>query len=284
MSTARLAGVQRWLQAAITHPGGAGAGIEAARQRDDIGADRPVDLLAGDHGLPAEARLRVYASGYVIRLVQCLRAEYPVLHATVGRDLFDRFACEYVWATASRSYTLFELGAGFASHLAQTRPDGSDLPERARLALDLPIDIARLERAWSETHRGHGIEGLDLSPLDRLASGPLDGLRLSTAPNVRLLDLRFPLADHLTRVRAGETVPPPDPRPESVGVSRRDYRVHVTAVEPWQRALLDALTDDTDMDRAVVVAARHTARPLSDIRAELPVWLATAVARGFFAP
>lgn len=49
----------------------------------------------------APARLDIYARGYVLRLLECLRAEFPILLALVGDQVFEMFASSYVWSAVA---------------------------------------------------------------------------------------------------------------------------------------------------------------------------------------
>ena len=48
--------------------------------------------------LPADDRLDIYARSYVMRLAECLRAEFPVLRALIGEPVFDLFSGGYLSA------------------------------------------------------------------------------------------------------------------------------------------------------------------------------------------
>ena len=41
-------------------------------------------------------RLEIYAGAYYARLLECLRAEYPIMAEAMGTELFDEFAVEYL--------------------------------------------------------------------------------------------------------------------------------------------------------------------------------------------
>ena len=125
MADADLGVLQRWMLSAVTTPGGVREGVRAARERYalDIG-----DAVKGSNRLSAPARLEIYARGYVLRLLECLRAEFPILLALVGDQVFEMFASSYVWSRPSRSPSLYALGAGFADFLQSTRPDSGATP------------------------------------------------------------------------------------------------------------------------------------------------------------
>src|SRR3954468_429825 len=108
-----LADLQAWMQSVILAGGAEGA---RARVRDG-------------NRLTAEARVGIYAGGYRLRLIECLRAEYPLLRRLAGPPAFDLFAQGYIAARPSRSYTLYDFGAGFADYLEASRPAGGGTPQ-----------------------------------------------------------------------------------------------------------------------------------------------------------
>lgn len=142
-----LAQLQGWFLTAMTCPGGAPQGAALAQKRFG---------LAPEQVLTRPQRLSIYADGYVLRLLDCLQAEFPVLRQTMGLELFDFFARAYLWRHPSRSSTLYDLGAGFADFLAASQPQGQHASGAA--ILQFPIDLARLERARAEAGRAVGLE------------------------------------------------------------------------------------------------------------------------------
>ena len=125
MADPDLGVLQRWMLSAVTTPGGVAEGARVGRQRHglDVG-----DAVRGSNRLSAEDRLEIYARGYLMRLLECLRAEFPILRALVGDQVFDMFATSYVWGRPPRSCSLYDLGAGFAAFLEDTRPPSGPGP------------------------------------------------------------------------------------------------------------------------------------------------------------
>src|SRR6266849_5644114 len=104
-----LAQVQRWMQAAIMHPGGVVAGVASpeTRQHIDVGPDEAETVVTRSRALTALERLAIYGHAYYARLLECLREEFPVLKHAIGDELFDAFVAEYLERYPSRSYTPF---------------------------------------------------------------------------------------------------------------------------------------------------------------------------------
>ena len=67
-------------------------------------------------------RLAIYGSAYYLRLLECMREEFPATAHALGEETFDGFAAAYLQQYPSRSYTLCQLGTHFARFLVETRP------------------------------------------------------------------------------------------------------------------------------------------------------------------
>ena len=203
-----MAALQRWMQSRIVAD-------------DALAAAAPVwmadEVVAGSAALPADERLRVYSHGYVLRLIECLRADFPVLRALVGDTVFDLFATAYLAERPSRSPSLYDLGAGFAAFLEATRP--AEGAGRGTLEA-IPASLARLERAMAEVSRAPGPETAAQAPMPAmLLLAPATALRLP--PSVRLLRLDFDFADALAAVEQG---------------ARPAHRRHANSASRWRAA------------------------------------------------
>jgi len=272
-----LAELQRWLQARVT------AGVWDLPEDP---AEGPLaaevvagSVVAGSGALSPRARLAIYAKSYVLRLAECLRAEFPVLAAMIGDEVWGLFAGAYLGARPSRSTTLYDLGAGFADYLAATRPPGAAGPLAA-----LPADLARLERAIAECGRAEGLEGAPPGPpLDAPTLILQPGARLRTPATLQLLELGFDFSEALAAHRAGDHPAPPPPRPTLVAVARRRYAVRAHPLEPWAFAWLRAVQAGADVQGASAAAAQASGRPAGEVLASLLFWLPTAADAGFVA-
>ncbi len=268
-----LAGLQAWLQGRVT------AGVWDLPE-DPAAGPLAGEVVVGSGPLPPRARLAIYAKSYVLRLAECLRAEFPVLAAMIGDEVFNLFAGAYLGARPSRSPSLYDLGAGFADYLAATRPPGA-----AGALAALPADLARLERAIAESGRAAGLEHEPPAP-------PLDAAMLLFQPEarlrmpgtLRLLALGFDFTGALAAHRAGRRPTPPPAATTWVAVARRRYRVRAHVLEPWAFAWLGALQGGDDLQGATAAAAAATGRPTRELLASLLFWLPTAADAGFVAP
>lgn len=275
-----LAAVQRWFQAAVTHPDGVRAGVASADARGHLDVTDAESVLTRSNALVPLDRLAVYGHAYFARLLDCLRDEYPVLRHAMGVEAFDAFAAGYLQAHPSRSYTLFVLGKQYPKFLRDTRPaletdDGT--PDWA----DFLIAVAELELLFNEVFDGPGVEGKP--PLDpaALAAVPPDALpdcRLVPVPCLRLVALTHPVHGYFAAVRRGEEPVPPDPAETYLAVTRANFVVRHFELSRPAYVLLRELMVGTPLGPALASAADSGADEVA-----LADWFRDWAARGFFA-
>ncbi|MEU4850453.1 HvfC/BufC N-terminal domain-containing protein [Streptomyces gilvosporeus] len=193
-----LAAVQHWMQSVILRPTG----------------EDPGHTITASSRQSARERLLVHQRGYRLRLLECMRTLHPGSVHLLGRELFDGFALDYLDAHPSRSPTLAGLSAGFAAHLARTRPDAAPGADREAW-IDLLIDLIRFERAFTEVLDGPGAE---------------DGF--GSASPLRLLRVCAPVHSYLAAVHRREDPSPPPPRPVLLALTRRDFTVVTRELSP----------------------------------------------------
>ncbi|WP_426343257.1 putative DNA-binding domain-containing protein [Pseudoduganella sp. R-32] len=275
-----LPDLQAWFLTVMTSPGGVEQGQALALQRHGWRLD---DVIAHGHGAAPAARMRIYADGYVLRLLDCLRADYPLVHKLLGEDLFSFFARGYIWRHPPSTTSLYDLGAGFAGFLA-----ASQAGQGADGALRLPVALAQLERACTEAGRAPGLEaagraaGQAVSPLDWLMGGdPL----LRTPACLRLLDLDVPALDYARALLAADDVPPAPARARSLlTVTRMAFRVGMKELQEWQYHFLARLVaagpEGMLASQCLPLAARHADLSEHDMRVNLLAWLPGALAAG----
>ena len=239
-----LSRIQNWLVTVMTSAGGVEAGIHVAKERFGLDVDA---MIAHGVGAAPATRLNIYATGYVMRLIECLRADFPALRGLMGEALFDFFAKSYIWAHPSTSPSLFDLGAGFPDFLEQTQRQGTrasgDDP-----AFRLPLDLARLERARTQVSRARGLEGrVTHPPADPLVFLRDESFAIVAPPCLHLLELSFPLKGYLEAFDRGADEPPPAPQESRIAIGRMNYRVHMAELEPWQFAFVAAARTSTSV-------------------------------------
>jgi hypothetical protein len=281
-----LGRIERWMQSVITHPGGVAAGIDSPRARAEI------DLSAGEVELVVNRsksqtsleRLQIYAGAYYARLLECLREEFPAVAHAAGPEAFGEFVLRYLQAYPSRSYTLAKLGDKFPDFLAETRPADAasgDAPSWP----DFLIDLARLERAYSEVFDGPGIERRTLLGADELLAIPQSRwgeVTLVAAECLRLASFRFPVHEYASAVRQKQPAAQPLPAPTFLAITRRDYVVRRIPLSDVQYELLGRIVAGEPLGEAIARAADQFDGDVDGFAAALERWFQEWTAAQFF--
>lgn len=276
--------VQRWMQAVITHPAGIAAGISSAEARRhlDVSASDIDNVIAPSQALSSIQRLEVYGNAYYARLIECLAAEFPATRHLVGAEAFSGFVMEYLQQFPPTSYTLGDLGACFPQYLAGARPPREeDRPDWA----DFLVDLATLERTYSDVFDGPGEEQRPLLTAERLREFPprqWEQLRLVTASSLRLVELRFGVHEYASAVRAGSVPSIPPPFPTRLAINRRDYIVRRRTLEELPFEILRRLADRQTLGEAIGESITMIGAPPFDPAAQLEDWFRTWTAAGYF--
>lgn len=288
MSERSLDVVQRWFQAVVTHPGGieGGAVSDEAQALIRLNRGELEAVVRRSKNLTAAERMSIYANAYYSRLLECLGANYPILKQTLGEEVFDSFAFEYLQQYPSRSYTLDHLGESFAKFLEETRP----APEEGEEVgwPDFLIDLATFEWAVAKVFDGPGVEGRTLLTAESLQSIPPERFaeaRLVPVPCLHVLTFRFPVNAYYTAARQtaeGEELPIPEPGEEHVALTRREFIVRRYPLTVPQQALLREILAGGTVGEAIEAAAATSDLDDEALAAELRAWFRFWVAEGFF--
>jgi len=250
-----LESLQRWMQTVIMHPGGVVHGVasDAARQQIQLNGSPVETIISRSQALSGAERLEVYSRAYFARLLECLRAEYPITIRASGEELFDEFAVGYLQQHPSQSYTLGQLGSAFASYLRNTAAD-----KDSAHAASFLVDLVKLERIFSEVFDGPGVEGQALlNPAQLLGIAPsrMHQIRLVVVKCLRLVAIDYPVHRYYSALKHQETALPPEALPKFLAVTRKDYIVRHYELSPVQFALLSAIASGATLGEAVAKAA-----------------------------
>lgn len=276
--------VQRWMQAVIVHPDGVAAGIEsvAAQSEVTVTADRVEEVIDRSHTQSSIERLEVYANAYRARLMEVLVGEYPALVHAIGEEVFVELANGYLEAHPPRSYTLAVLGKYFPDYLAKSRPArDDDQPDWA----DFLIDLARLERIYSEVFDGPGIEQITAISEDDLRGLSVEAWlhsKLIPAPCLRLATFDFPVHEYATDVRCERQPTPPLAQTTHLAITRRDFIVRRVGLSEPEFKVLSALIAGQTISEALESLLQTTRQPAAEITDDVRRWFQTwTVARYF---
>ena len=264
------------MQAVIINPDGveSGATSEAAHQALPTEMPSIDDLILPSQALSSQRRLEVYANAYYARLLECLRDEYPALTTLLGEDTFNAFGIEYLQQHPSQSYTLADLGHAFPAFLAENRAaatggdsESQNTESTDECWVDLMIDLAVVERTYSEVFSGPGIEKSETLCADAVAAIPpeqVGSIRLVVAPCVRLVRLNAMAHEFAIAVRKGTALTDqlPDAVPTCLVITRLNYVVRTIKVEHEEFQLLEHLIKGATLEEAIERLAEHS--PMTD--------------------
>jgi hypothetical protein len=223
--------------------------------------------------------LEIYSRAYSARLLECLRAQFPVLAKALGEELFDEFSIGYLARYPSQSYTLARLGEHFVSYLEETRPAEADAAWP-----DFLIDLARLEWEFDQVFDGPGVEGQALLNAEQVQSIPPErwpAARLVPVPCLQLLKLSHPVHEYYRALRRNEGAAPPSRKETLLAITRRDYVVRYFPLSEAQFVMLDALVRQATIGEALDVLARDGA-DFDALAIELHAWFRFWTAEGLF--
>ena len=278
--------LQRWMQSVITHPGGVVAGIasDAAQSiipvaNESAGGVETVVGCSRDWG--SVERLSVYGNAYFARLLECLGDEFSAVRHAVGDETFKLFGLDYLQRCPSASYTLGELGRRFPEHLRATRPADVPVPGWP----DFLIDLATVERTYSEVFDGPGPETLELLRPEALLSVPPDrraDVVLLPVPSLRLLELNYPAHEFISALRQERPAVVPDAMPTFLVVTRRDYVVRRLSVSRNEFMVLKAIIAGESLADAIGTAVGELEDDFATFAAALPKWFESWAAAGWF--
>ncbi|MCW3070750.1 MAG: hypothetical protein JWO44_640 [Bacteroidetes bacterium] len=274
----KLETTQRWLTSIIIRPGRLHEKIIAADKTYQLDNSK---MIRASRRLSAEGKIHVYARGYVLRLMECMRADYPLLRNLMGEELFDTFAQAYLVQVPSHSASLFDLGENFPAFLKASQPPKTNSAEDG-IMFDLPVELAQVERIRSEVTRSKGLEGMeDQLPEEDPLFYFLGTSSFRTSPCLRLLSLKFELTGFVKTVERGEAASTPAKKDNFLAISRKNYSVNMQELEAWQWHYLQELIITGDHYASAKKAAVESNSREEDIMADLLLWIPAALSCGY---
>lgn len=144
------------------------------------------DGLRSPAGTDLADRFAVYRNNVHVSLVESLAARFPITRAQVGEEFFRAMARAHVQQCKPSHPLLTFYGEDFPDFIAGFAP--------AALLPWLP-DLARLERAWSESWAAADAPALPITALRAHRPDELLQVRVCVHPAVRLVRSSWPVAD-----------------------------------------------------------------------------------------
>ena len=231
-----LPALQRWMQNAV---------LQAAPVRK---GEVEQHFVASPR-LDAGERLAIYQRSYSLRLLSCLREQFPALCHALGEELFDGFAREYLRALPSESYTLCDLGRRFPGYLEAARPDRAAPPGEREAWIDFMVDLGTFERAVFVMFDAPGHEGKPF------ATAATPDARLRLQPCFALHEARFPVAEYYHQVKSGQVAEFPPAAAARTALTRTDYMVRSLPLTVGQFTFLQRLSAGATVPSALPALA-----------------------------
>lgn len=307
MNDVTLKQTQEWMMTLLAVRGDLRQKVMSAAAHTQL----PLDAFAAGEALPAfYRRLHVYTSGYVMRLVECLKSEYPSLERFMGELVFADFAKAYIVTLPSSNPSLYELGAGFSAFLDETRPRGSLTVEESAYFC-VPAEIARIERAKVEVSLAKGFEVVfndhafdagifhnhdsqkGMFQVRAFQNSAFEepknvsdfalfqpDFRVEIPPCLRLLSLAYRTFSLMDKVDSGIEYEMPLAEPNFLALSRVHYQLCALELELWQFEFLTLCQVGKTFLECVEQVSNKTGLEQGDILARLMFWLPTAESKG----
>lgn len=258
-----LADLQAWLQAQLTG--------KTANEQPRTAV--PLPQIIKTNGLPPAQRLRVYTSGYYLRLLECLQGDFPVLRAFLSDEVFGLFARGYIYSIGSQSFSLLDFSKKFPDFLLHMSPPAQN--EEEWMQYRFPYELACLERLMIEVATDHGFENRAQPTLDNnIWMGFHTEQQFEAPPCLRLMEANFDLQTFLDDPQPAEERVVPPQNKTFLALHRRNYRLQKHALEPWQFHLLHQFkAGETSLNSALEKIAPLTQQSLGELRAALLFFL-----------
>lgn len=249
-------------------------------------------LIKPNDRMTSFERLQVYNQQYWFRIMGSLGEDFPGLRSLIGERKFEKLAVAYLHECPSESFTLRNLGSRLEAWLRKH-------PEYTRGLERVAIDMVRLE--WADID---AFDALELPRLTADGSGKLSGSTVfRLQPNLRLLDLAYPVDDLLFRIRGldakSDTVSNavlnfprsarirrpslPQPRKVYLVVYRLQNTVYFKRLTRDAFALVQALGEGKTLAEAIGVSLLRTRRSVERLRAQVQTWFQDWSSLGWFA-
>jgi len=262
--TASLSELQRSMTRALRHDG--------SLTRHPEWSQFALEHVSGNERLSPAEQLEIYREQFWLRHTGSLVEDFPGLSGVLGQADWEKLAEHYLREVRPESYTLRDLGA----RLPELIERASWLPHQA-----LCLDMARLELAYIEV-----FDARDTPPLapERLAAIPeaaFGEARLVIAPSVRLLELRYPVADLRRRLRADSdaAVAIPEESPLRLVVYRRELGLWDMPVSTVAFTFLSGLAAGKNLGAAAETAV-SSAETESELAQNIGAWLGEWTTKG----
>lgn len=261
--------LQNWLRAVVMAPGFLNHKIGLANHLYHV---HEGDVVSDKGSASVHARLNVYSSGYIARLLDCMYADYAISKKFMGDELFDSFAKAYLMYHPSTSFTLYDLGKAFPDFLDKTKPKPQDGIDNSHF--DIPATLAKIERARQVAMRAPGTESNTVDTSQVNIQDMLFGtLNISVPECLQLLELDFPMKQFFDAVYREEEYELPSPQKNYMAISRKNYHLVLEEITETQFLLLTECRKHTNLYSAISALSADQNISSADLLADAFLWM-----------
>ena len=189
--------------------------------------------VVGTDKVSAEQRLAIYYDAYRLRLLEALDSNYPVLHAWIGDDEFEKLGLAYLTAHPSTHFSIRYFGPELAHFLAAaaTYRDKPFLSEMARFEWTMTVAFDAPDSAL-----------IQLEDMATIAPEAWPGLRFQMQDSVHRLNLEWNVPVIWKAINTEQV--PEEPRrsehPTSWLLWRQDLKTYFRSLSVDEAWALDA--------------------------------------------
>ncbi|WP_341906394.1 DNA-binding domain-containing protein [Fluviicola taffensis] len=281
MSEKTISQIQNWFKTVLVSPGHIPEKIYHAEKNSPLKA---YELIKSDERVSAETRLGIYATGYMLRLLECMQADLPSLYAFWGPSLFDMFGRAYILQHPSQSYSLFDLTAAYADFLDLTRPAAEKIDPENRIRYDIPAELVRMERARLSAILSKGTEGKPSIPsLSFFSFFSGSETAIQAHPALQLVIQKMPLVELYRQLMQEQEPVIPEYQTTYLAVSRLNFKIQFYEINDWQFQFLSYLQSQNrlvDLQEAIHYTSLQTLQDKADLLSMICLWLPNAIEMG----
>lgn len=150
------------------------------------GDEQMLQRVIGTEKVSAQQRLAIYYDAYRLRLLEALDSNYPVLHAWIGDEEFEKTGLAYLEANPSAHFSIRYFGHCFPDYLAAAE----NFRNKPCLA-----EMAALEWVMSEAFDAADSLVMKVEDMAAIPPDAWPEMRLQFHSSLHRLDLRWNIPD-----------------------------------------------------------------------------------------
>lgn len=158
------------------------------------------DHILDQGGIDIGTRLGIYKNAYMIRLVETIDTDHPVLGSYLGDDLYDQMVEQYIKQHPSHNYSLRNFSDQLPHFLTQ-QPPFNQHPQIA--------ELARFERLLLTAFDAPDAKRIKPQDLQDLPTDLWPEMRLRFHPSVQLFQSDWNVVELWKAIKAIQTPPEP---------------------------------------------------------------------------